>query len=148
MCSACLPMAYMRELTCVSPSSLCNFVARRNRPNRSRHSGHVAGWSKRKFSGGLNLDIFCPTWHALQTLSSTNTTAAMTTNTPSTDWQTRRRWQLDIWGRNLIKPPLLPCDDTNTKMASGSTTTCISVYLWHRTIIYLVNLWWQTKYLI
>ena len=40
------------------------------------------------------------------------------------------------------------CDNTNTKMASGSTTTCISVYLWHRTIIYLVNLWWQTKYLI
>ena len=58
MCLAFLPMAYMAELTCTFPCSLCNFVARRNSPNISCHSDHLAGRSEWKFSEGLNLGTY------------------------------------------------------------------------------------------
>ena len=58
MFSACLPMAYIRDDTWISPSSLCNRVAILKRQNRSRHSGHRDGASNDIASGGWKFGIF------------------------------------------------------------------------------------------
>ena len=47
------PIVYSNELTCMSPSSLCNISASLNSRNLRLHVGHSAGWVKLNSSGCL-----------------------------------------------------------------------------------------------
>ena len=49
-----LPLAYIRMLTWMGPSSLSSLVAVLNLTKRCFHSGHSPGLSRGKFVGGLN----------------------------------------------------------------------------------------------